>query len=101
MEEKYYLLGHLVCRIITNGDDVTTEYYKVGEGWHVDKPGADYRNINQAIGDAKHDYGDFSIGDIADLTEEQANIITSKQEELGRNDIPGLVWGGGYFPENK
>ena len=98
MKDTYYLLGYTVCREIVRDGQFKTEYYKIGAGWVEDKPGEDYRNLHGSIHAAKFGFDDMSVMDLNTLTEEKAKVIAAKQEELGREDIPGLHWGGAYRP---
>ena len=101
MEEKtYYIFGYNICREFYRGDDLITEYYKIGEGWVQDKPDSDsYKGLHRNMQDAMHDYGDYSVMDIDVISEDIAMKVTAKQEELGHTDIPGLHYGSGAYKE--
>lgn len=101
MEDMYFLLGYNVCREIERDDEFRTEYYVIGEGWVKDEPGPRYHNLHRTIHDAMFGYGDMSVMDLTDLTEETATTIIAKQEELGIENIPGLIYGGGYVPQEE
>lgn len=94
--EKYYLFGYLVIHLRDSDDDYPYEYYIPGKGWLADKPGPYYRDFRSAIHDAMHGYGDYSPSDINVITEEMAQKIVNKQEELNTTNISGLTWGGIY-----
>ena len=81
---QYYLYNptRTVERERTVDGKVVYEFYKFGKGWRIDD--------TLRIQDSLYGYGDYSVMDVDEISEEMAMRIISRQEELQTNRIPEL-----------
>jgi hypothetical protein len=76
MKQRYYLFtgwrDPVLGRTVDENDPKYNDYFRHYE-WFIDGIWQKNEELSLALEDARHDYGDYSIGDQRRITEEQAN----------------------------